>query len=381
MAYTLTVNGTVTSNGSPVAGVTVELHQAVGPVADTDVTDGAGAYSVSHTEATETGESHWTVATALPPHYQEGTGSSVAHSHTTVTRNITMPFANANPTTTQAATPRTFEEDTGSYTGDFTKADADGDSTSVVKVSGPAFGSLSAPNASTGRWTWDTNHVTASPGAHVFQYKVTDSFGANSTTRSVTVNITEANTPPDLDPPGNKSYANKSGVQQFQLIANDAEDDPITYSKQSGPAWVTCSSSGLVSVNTNSSTRGVHAVEFRATALGGSDNEAITITITNNAPVMTNPGNQQYTTNSGTKQLQLSATDADGDTKTFSKTAGQAWGTVTSGGLITFAIGSTVAGTYPFTFQVSDGQGGTDSESFNVILVDPVPSPFFQMQG
>lgn len=383
MASTLLVNGQVTESpsGDPVVGVTVELFGGDGSgVVDSDVTDASGNYSVSHTEPSATGESFHAIAEADPPHLAEGTSASVLHGSVTVTRDITMAYTNSNPTCTAASSPRTFEEDTGSYTGDFTFADADGDVVSVDKVSGASWGTLAAVGASTGRWTW--NSGSPSPGDYVFEYRVIDSEGGVSTTRAVEVTITAGNAAPVLTNPGAKSYANKSGNQTFQLAATDADSDPLAYSKQSGPSWVTVSSSGLVTVNTNSATRGVHNITYKVSdGNGGTDTEASTITITNNVPVLTNPGNQQYSTNSGDKTLQLSATDADGDTKTYSKTSGAAWGTVTSGGLITFAIGATVAGVYSFTFQVSDGQGGTDSESFDVVLVDPVPAPFFQMQG
>lgn len=385
MAFTLTIFGRITKTpgGTAVAGMTVNMVKEVGStVVDTDVTDVNGDYAVSVSLGSETGDDYYANPLALAPHYGDpGEGPSHPHEHTSYEDNFSSAFTNNNPTTT-AVSNRSYEENSGSYTADFTMADADSDAMTAEKVAGESWGTVSQPNATTGRWTFDTTGVT--PGVYTtFQYRAVDAYSGASTTRAVQVTITAANQNPVLSNPGNKSYLNESGDQTFQLSATDPDGDPITYSKQTGPTWVTVSTSGLVTVKTNQSTRGVHAVTFRAADNhGGTDDESITVTITNNAPVLTNPGNQQYTTNSGDKTLDLSATDADGDTKTYSKTAGAAWGTVnSSNGRITFAIGSTVAGTYSFTFQVSDGQGGTDSESFDVVLVDPVPSPFFQMQG
>jgi hypothetical protein len=80
---------------------------------------------------------------------------------------------------------------------------------------------------------------------------------------------------------------------------------------------------------------------------------------------------------SASQTVQLSATDADNDTLTYSKTAGEAWGTVnSSSGLITFNLTGVAQGNYTFTFQVSDGTD-TDSESFDVSVVAAVPAPMF----
>jgi hypothetical protein len=380
---TINITGTILDQyANPVVGMSVLLREFVGAsyiTRDTTTTNASGYYALSYTYTTM-GDFFVAEPYALAPHYSDpGSG---AHRFTagSYVDNFTSTFSNSTPTTTTMSN-RSFVQSSGSYTGDFTQTDADGDTMTATKVSGASWGTVSQPNASTGRWTWDTAGVA--PGDYFFEYRTVDQYGLSSAIRVLIVTITAANTPPVLTSPGNKTYLNKDGTKTFQLSATDVDGDPLTYSKPSGPSWVTCPSSGLVSVNTDAATRAVHSVTFRASdGRGGTDDKTITITIQNNPPVLTNPGNQQYTTNTGNKTVQLNATDVDGDTKTYSKTAGPTWGSVNSStGLVTFAIGATVAGTYSFTFQVSDGQGGTDSESFDVVLVDPVPAPFFQMQG
>lgn len=378
---TINITGTILDQfADPVVGMTVALKEFVGisfVQRDSDVTNASGQYSLSYTY-TSFGDFFRCDPTALAPHYADpGQGPNHAVGGDFV-EDFTSTFSNTNPTCEQIAN-REYVEDSGPQVADFNISDADGDVRTPVKLTGEAWGTVSKPGASTGRWTFDIDGVT--PGDYDFTYRAEDEYGAVSATRSVTVTVVSGNEPPDLVAPSNKSYANKSGNQTFQLVATDPESDPITYSKQSGPSWVTVSLTGLVTVKTNDATRGVHSVTYRASATGGTDDESHTITITNNAPVLTNPGNQTYTTDTGEQTLQLVATDADGDTKTYSKTAGQSWGTVHSTtGLVTFDTDGVAAGTYGFTFRVSDGTA-TDSESFNVVIKEPVPAPFFQMQG
>lgn len=382
MAFTLTIEGQVTkTGGAPVAGVTVTMHQNVGPDPDTDVTDASGMYAVSHSETSETFEAHWVSVGPVSPHLGSDTSPEHEHEHTSYTENLFMPVSNNNPTTT-AISAREYEENSGSYTADFTMSDADsGDVLTPAKVAGESWGTVAKVGAGTGRWTFDTTGVA--PGVYTtFQYNVTDDWGGTSTTRSVQVTITAANQAPVLANPGNKSYLNKSGNKTFQLSATDPDGDPIIYSKQVGPAWVTCNSSGLVTVATNSATRGVHNCTFRASDGSLTDDESITITITNNAPVITTMPNVTYTFGTGDKVESSSATDADGDTKTWSKISGASWGTInSSNGNRTFALGVIVAGTYSFTWQVSDGNGGTDTETHDVIIIEPEPAPMFQTVG
>jgi hypothetical protein len=382
MAFTLTIEGQVTkTGGAPAVGVTVTMHQEVGASPDTDVTDASGNYSVSHTEATETGEAHWVTVGPVSPHLGSDTSPEHDHEHASFTENLFMVVSNNNPTTT-AISARSYEEDSGIYTADFTMSDADaGDVLTPAKVSGDAWGTVSKISNSIGRWTFNTSGVA--PGVYNgFQYRCTDDWGGTSTTRSVQVTITSGNTAPTLTSPGNKSYANKSGNQTFQLVASDPESDPLTYSKQSGPSWVTCSVSGLVTVATNSATRGVHSVTFRVSDGSLTNDKTITITITNNAPVIAAMGNLSYTVDSGSPTESSSATDVDGDSKTWDKTVGPSWGSINaSTGLRTFTLAGIVSGVYNFTWRANDGNGGTDTESHTVTLVEPEDAPFFQMMG
>ncbi len=86
----------------------------------------------------------------------------------------------------------------------------------------------------------------------------------------------------------------------------------------------------------------------------------------NVAPVLTNPGPQSGTVGVAMVPLQLAATDGNSDPLTFSATGLPAGLTITSGGLISGT--PSAAGTASVTATVSDGRGGSDSETFSWVM-------------
>ena len=107
---------------------------------------------------------------------------------------------------------------------------------------------------------------------------------------------------------------------------------------------------------------------------GASNLASKTVPAANVAPVITNPGNQSTYAGAGVN-LQLVATDANGDALTFSAT-GLPTGIVLSAasGLITGS--PTTAGSYSVTVTVTDAVGATDSASFTwSVLTPPTPNP------
>ena len=92
----------------------------------------------------------------------------------------------------------------------------------------------------------------------------------------------------------------------------------------------------------------------------------------NNAPVFTaNPMSRANATEAVAytgQTLSGSATDADGDSLTYSKTSGPAWLAVASNGALTGTPGSSDVGANVFTVQVSDGNGGISTATLNITV-------------
>lgn len=380
MAFTLTIEGTVTKTpgGTPVQGITVNMYDLVG-VVDSDITDSSGNYVVNHTEASETGEPHYVVAEALSPHYAEAQGPEVLHEHTSYEHNLVMAFSNNNPTKGTVGA-RTYTKDTGVQNRDIAIADADsGDVVSMVKTSGPSWMTVSEPNSTTGRVSFNTTGVAAS--SYSGGVRVADNFGGFSSIENFSITIEEGNTPPNLNNPGNKSYLNKSGSYTFDLVATDADDDDLTYSKISGQSWASVNGvTGRVTVNTNNASKGAFNHTWQAhDGISGGAQETHTITITNNTPVLTAEGNKRYLKDTGVQTDQLVASDVDNDTLTYSKTVGPSWGSVnSSSGLMSFNTNGLSDGTTNFTFRVSDGTATADT-SFTVEIYTATPAPAFSM--
>jgi hypothetical protein len=96
-------------------------------------------------------------------------------------------------------------------------------------------------------------------------------------------------------------------------------------------------------------------------------------------PVLTNPGDQSGTVGTALS-LQITATDADGDTLTYSASGLPAGLSInSSSGRITGT--PTAAGTANVTLTVSDGLGGSDTESFTWTIVPANVAPVLTNPG
>lgn len=378
----ITINGQIKDQfGSPVVGMTVRLREGspTGIVRDTDVTDGSGNYSVTYGASSGT---YYADPAALSPHYSDpGVGSGWFAPQTVNGENFTSTFSNSAPTRGTVGN-QSYERDSGSPTVDRSMADTDGDTLTPVKDSGPAWATLSKVASGTYRWTFNTTGVVA--GDYPCSYHIEDGFGGSSSTENFTVTITEPNDPPDITNPGTLQYQNNSGVQQEQLVATDP-DEPLTYSKTAGEGWGSIHpTTGIMSFDTDAAARGTNfGFIWRVQdALGAWAEVTHGVQILNNPPVLTNPGTKAFERATGDQQFQLASSDADGDTPSYSKVSGPAWATVVSStGLVTVDTDLAPEGTHSVTWRVSDGQGGQDDETHNIVIGATDDAGFYQVIG
>ncbi len=147
--------------------------------------------------------------------------------------------------------------------------------------------------------------------------------------------------------------------------STDADGDNLTYSWAFGDG---SSDTGVVTSHTFT-TVGTYIVTLTvADGNGGIDTE--TMTMTANSGGVNTPPVAAFTssTTSGTVPLGVSfdasaSTDADGDNLTYS----WAFGDGSSDIGVTTSHTFTVAGTYPVTLTVNDGNGGTDDETTPIV--------------
>ncbi len=249
-----------------------------------------------------------------------------------------------------------------------TATDAESNPLTFTVVTGPTHGTLSgiAPN------------VTYTPAAN---YNGPDSFTftandgqLDSNVATVSINVTAVNDAPVANPGSNTTPEDTavSGV----VTSSDIDGGAPTYSLATG------ASHGTVVVNADGSYTYTPAPNYNGPDAftftvddgnGGSASAAVSITVTpvNDAPVA-NPGSNttpEDTAVSGT----VTSSDIDGGPAVYSLATGTTHGTVVvnNDGTYTYTPASNYNGGDSFTFTVSDGNGGTATNTV-VLVVSPV---------
>jgi VCBS repeat-containing protein len=283
------------------------------------------------------------------------------------TRFNTTPVFASNPLTGGPAT-----EDVA-YAATLTATDPDLGVTLVFsKISGPAWLAVAANGNLTG------TPPNAQVGLNSFTVRVTDSIGAFSET---TLNITVANTNDDpvfAADPINES-ATEDSAFTGQLAATDVDaGDTLTFSKVTGPAWLTISATGELSGTPANANVGPNAFAVQVTD-GTATAQAtlnITVTNTNDAPVfsadpISAPGGIQDSPYSA--MIAGTADDADaGDTLVYSKVSGPAWLVVSASGALSGTPEFSDVNLQTFTVRATD-PAGTFADAVLNITITPLP--------
>jgi chitodextrinase len=266
------------------------------------------------------------------------------------------------------------------FTFTLTASDPDGNPiqslTCDVGLAGQTF-TVNGPNTSA-TFGWTASFGSAPHVYHVAftarNVLVGQAVTAISVTRPVTPN------PPVLAQPADMML-NEGESQDQTLSATDADGDAITFTKTSGPAFMTVttvtpgtgSATGRIHLAPNSSDAGVYAAVVRATDYGRFDEKSLTITVNDSpgAPVLA-PIAFMSVRQGSTADQAISATDPDADAITFTF-VGPSFMTVTSDpqsgttrtGNIHLAPPFFSAGGYSATVTATAG-GLSDSKSFGI---------------
>ncbi|MDI9589031.1 MAG: Ig-like domain-containing protein, partial [Acidobacteriota bacterium] len=244
--------------------------------------------------------------------------------------------------------------------------DADGDTLTYTIVAGPSHGTLSgtAPNLT---YTPAANYN----GPDSFTFKANDGT-IDSNTATVSITVTPVNDAPVAQ--DQSVTTPEDTAKAITLVATDADGDTLTYAIVAGPSHGTLSGTAPNLTYTPAANyNGPDSFTFKAND-GTIDSNVATVTITvtavNDAPVAQD---QSVTTAEDTaKAITLVATDADGDTLTYTIVAQPAHGSVTLvGNVATYTPAANYNGPDSFTFKANDGT--TDSNTATVsITVTPV---------
>lgn len=206
-------------------------------------------------------------------------------------------------------------------------------------------------------------------------------FGGNATpTYTLTLNVAggATNAAPVLSSIADQTTAEDT-VATVTATATDADGDNLTYSATSSDANVTV-------VATGSTLTLTPAADFTGTATitvtandgnGGTATQTFDLEVTavNDAPEI-DPIADLVTPEDTPKTITLSAMDLEGDTLSFSASSNNAGVSVTTDGTsLTMVPSNNFNGTVTITVSVNDGNGGTDSTTFELEVSSVVDPP------
>jgi hypothetical protein len=198
---------------------------------------------------------------------------------------------------------------------------------------------------------------------------VGDGAAEASTTFAITAT---ANNAPTLANPGNPTDA-EGQIVSLQLVGVDADGDPLAYSATGLPPGLTLNpSSGLITGTLPYTAAGTYPTTFTVSDGADTAERSITwsVTNTNRAPVLENPGAQTGLEGVGLT-LSMTATDADGDPLTWSAANLPPGLTMNAA---TGVISGTPATLGAFAAVVTVSDGIVDRQaSFTWTIVSPLP--------
>ncbi|PSV27415.1 tandem-95 repeat protein [Photobacterium sp. GB-56] len=271
--------------------------------------------------------------------------------------------------------------------GQLSATDVDGDSLTFTSSTNPTNGTVVVNTD--GTWTYTPN--SDFNGSDKFDVIVSDGKGGTDT---ITVNVTvnPINDAPVLVDDNNDPLGTDIAVTtdeevavSGQLSATDVDGDNLTFTQSSNPTngQVTVNTDGTWTYTPNSDFNGDDSFNVEVSdGNGGTDTITVNVTVNpiNDAPVIVddnnNPLGSDITVTTDEEVAvsgQLSATDADGDSLTFTQSSNPANGqvTVNTDGTWTYTPNSDFNGSDKFDVIVSDGNGGTDTITVNV-TVNPI---------
>jgi hypothetical protein len=171
-------------------------------------------------------------------------------------------------------------------------------------------------------------------------------------------------------------------------LSDDVSDpdsgDTLTFSKISGPAWLTVASDGTLSGTPSNEDVGMNSWTINVTDNnGGSSYGVLRIFVqnVNDAPAFNNDpitGANAAAETSYLDTLAGSGADPDSvDVLTYAKIAGPSWLQISSDGSLSGTPLYTNLGVNTFTVRVSDGNSGTDTATLTITVINNNTAPVF----
>lgn len=236
-----------------------------------------------------------------------------------------------------------------------------------------------------GAFSWTPSEAQG-PGEFNIQVLVTDSTGL-SDTKTLRVRVSEANQAPQLGTLTNRSV-NEAALLSFLATATDADlpANVLTFSLDAGaPSGATITPQGQFTWTPSAAQSGqTFPISIRVTderGLSASQTFQVTVNDVNQPPLLAIIGDQ-LASELRPISFVVSATDPDlpADTLTFSLDPGAPAGATFDPATRQFQWTPSEdqgGGSYSVTIRVRDGQGGEDSETFQIQVLEANLAPIF----
>ncbi|MBU0530153.1 MAG: right-handed parallel beta-helix repeat-containing protein [Nanoarchaeota archaeon] len=246
-----------------------------------------------------------------------------------------------------------------------------GDTLSYSVTSGP--GSM-AGNQYTYSPGWDTNHVDENYDVTI---QVSDGNGGTDS-ETFEVDVNDINRDPTINNINNKNV-NEGQTLQFTVTGTDPESDSLSYSVSSGPGSMNGNTyTYSPGWDTNHNNENPSVTILATDGYGGSDTEGFQVTVIdiNREPELDPIGNKEVS-EGNLLEFTVTASDDDNDGLTYGANNlpdGATFNPSTQ--TFSWTPGSSQEGTYPdVEFTVSDGHGGSDSETITITVGDVNHAP------
>ena len=274
------------------------------------------------------------------------------------------------------ATPESLtvaEDGSGVVYPAFDGTDVDGDPVSISGYSQGSHGSVDTDEEGGLVYTPDADFN----GTDSFTYKVSDGQGGTDT-QTVSVTVTPVNDDPVATPESLTVAEDGSGVVYPAFAGADVDGDPVSISgfTQGTHGSVDTDEEGGLVYTPDADFNGTDSFTYTVSdGQGGTDTQTVTVTVTavNDDPVATPESLTVAEDGSGVVYPAFAGTDVDGAPVSISGFTQGTHGSVDTdeeGGLV-YTPDADFNGIDSFTYTVSDGQGGTDTQTVSV-TVTPV---------
>lgn len=245
-----------------------------------------------------------------------------------------------------------------------------------VDLNGNSFDAFSV-NASTGAISFTPSFDEA--GSYLVFIEVTDD-GFLSDTEPVTLNVTNVNRAPIFAWTPDTT-AQEDALHTDIASATDPDGDTVTYALQTSPSGMTINAStGAIAFTPDNDDVGSHPVTVRASDTGGlftDESFSLVVSNINDAPVITSSAPTTVEEES-TYTYTVEATDADGDSLTYSAQTLPGWLTFsTSTRVLSGVPDDAEVGSHPVLLRVVDGNGGVANDSFTIVVSQKNDAPVF----